>query len=171
MIRLALCPSAREMMAGDDSMQLQYVVNPAGFSDWPGLHRLLNECFAYMDGRIDPPSSLTRMTPEVLREKAGDETLVVVYSDEDLVACGFLRETDQTIYIGKLAVRPSHRKREYSVLSWILQRSWRGISTRRLWSWSRVSNWSRTTGPSARLGSSRPARAGMPATIRPPVSP
>ena len=92
-------------------MQLQYVVNPAGFSDWPGLHKLLNECFAYMDGRIDPPSSLTRMTPEILREKAGDETLVVVYSDEDLVACGFLRETDQTIYIGKLAVKPSHRKR------------------------------------------------------------
>ena len=91
--------------------KLRYLVDPAEFSDWSGLHELLKDCFAFMDGRIDPPSSLKQMTPDILREKAGEETLVVVLCDDDLVACGFLRETQEAIYIGKLAVKPTFRKR------------------------------------------------------------
>ncbi len=95
----------------DESVKLQYLVDSAEFSDWSGLHQLLKDCFAYMDGRIDPPSSLMRMTPDLLREKAGQETLVVALCNHELVACGFLRETDQTIYIGKLAVKQAFRRR------------------------------------------------------------
>jgi len=99
--------------------QLQYRVSPAGFSDWTGLYALLDACFAYMEARIDPPSSLKQMTPDSLREKAEEETLVAVLHDGALVACGFLRETDETIYIGKLAVKPTFRKR--GILRSILQ--------------------------------------------------
>ncbi|MEL6793708.1 MAG: hypothetical protein AAFP78_09655, partial [Pseudomonadota bacterium] len=34
--------------------------------DWTAVHRLLTDAFAYMDGRIDPPSSLHRMTEDDL---------------------------------------------------------------------------------------------------------
>lgn len=90
--------------------QLEYRVGAAGFSDWLGLHSLLTDCFGYMEGRIDPPSSLNRMTPDVLSRKALQETLVVVFHGKELVACGFLRDTDQGIYLGKLAVKPAFRK-------------------------------------------------------------
>jgi GNAT superfamily N-acetyltransferase len=90
---------------------LRYEVGPASFSDWAGLHRLLVDCFQYMEARIDPPSSLTRMTPETLRSKAESEMLVVVYAGDDLVGCGFLKETANSIYLGKLAVKPAYRKK------------------------------------------------------------
>jgi hypothetical protein len=64
-----------------------------------------------MDGRIDPPSSLTRMTPETLREKAGEEILIIVLDAGELIACGFLREAEESIYLGKLAVKAGFRKR------------------------------------------------------------
>lgn len=95
---------------GNDTAAFQYLVRPADFSDWTGLHELLRDCFAFMAGRIDPPSSFTRMTPESLREKANEEILIVVLSAGDLVACGYLRETAETIYLGKLAVRAGYRR-------------------------------------------------------------
>jgi hypothetical protein len=96
---------------GNDTAAYQYIVQPAEFSDWAGLHRLLHECFAFMDGRIDPPSSLTRMTPETLRENAGEEILIIVLDAGELIACGFLREAEESIYLGKLAVKAGFRKR------------------------------------------------------------
>ena len=92
-------------------MTLQYVTSPTCFSDWKGLHGLLHECFAYMESRIDPPSSLHRLSPELLRAKADEETLVIVLDDDALIGCGYLKETERMIYLGKLAVKPTHRKR------------------------------------------------------------
>ena len=42
-------------------------IEPAAsdFSDWAGLLRLLEEAFASMEGRIDPPSSVHRLTPAI----------------------------------------------------------------------------------------------------------
>ena len=34
--------------------------------DWPALLALIARAFAYMEGRIDPPSSLHRLTPQGL---------------------------------------------------------------------------------------------------------
>lgn len=88
---------------------IRFEIGADRFDDWAGLHRLLTTCFAYMEDRIDPPSSLNRMTPESLREKAGEETLVLGYCGADLVACGFLKETDGAVYLGKVAVLPAFR--------------------------------------------------------------
>jgi GNAT superfamily N-acetyltransferase len=81
------------------------------FQDWSALHALLVECFAYMEGRIDPPSSLTRMPPDVLAAKAREETLLVAVANGILIGCGYLSEQDDAIYIGKLAVAPPFRRR------------------------------------------------------------
>lgn len=95
---------------GRDLRRFQYLVRPQAFSDWQGLHDLLSVCFAFMEGRIDPSSSLNLMTPELLRRNADEQTLIVVLSDGELVGCGYLEETDDTIYVSKLAVKPAFRK-------------------------------------------------------------
>ena len=43
---------------------------PAGFERWEALLALIRTAFAPMDGVIDPPSSVHRLTPETLRAKA-----------------------------------------------------------------------------------------------------
>ena len=58
-----------------------------------------------------PPSSLHRLSPELLRAKADKETLVIVLDDGALIGCGYLKKTKRMIYLGKLAVKPAHRKR------------------------------------------------------------
>lgn len=79
--------------------------------DWTALHALLVDCFAGMEGRIDPPSSLSAMTPGTLRDKARHETLVTLWDGADLVGCGYLGDTGNSIHLGKLAIRPDHRGR------------------------------------------------------------
>ena len=48
-----------------------------GFEDFTALHELLVSAFAYMDERIDPPSSLHRLNSETLRDKAESEYLAL----------------------------------------------------------------------------------------------
>lgn len=80
-----------------------------------GVLALIRTTFAYMEGRIDPPSSMHRLTlDEVARQAAGSE----VWAVEDagrVVACVFLTPSgtagDGALYLGKLAVAVSHRGR------------------------------------------------------------
>lgn len=72
--------------------------------DWEALHSLLLSAYAYMDGRIDPPSSLLAMTCADLEQKAAAETLITARSEGDLVACLFCRPRGEWLYIGKMAV-------------------------------------------------------------------
>jgi GNAT superfamily N-acetyltransferase len=92
-------------------MAIQVSRADADFRDWDGLHALLTRSFAYMKGRIDPPSSLTRMSVETLREKAGEETLLLARDGETLVGCGYLRDDGATLYLGKFAVAQAYRRR------------------------------------------------------------
>lgn len=68
---------------------MRFELNPPDFNDWPSLHKLLVECFAYMDGIINPPSSIHKSTPESLRQKADKQTLLIVRDDDKIVACGY----------------------------------------------------------------------------------
>lgn len=78
---------------------------PASFDDWDALLSLILESFAYMEGRIAPPSSAHRLTPEALRDKARTEH--VYLSDNPLTGCAFFAEQPDALYIGKLAIAPS----------------------------------------------------------------
>ncbi|MDZ4088109.1 MAG: GNAT family N-acetyltransferase [Tabrizicola sp.] len=73
---------------------------------WPAILALLDEAFAYMDGRIDPPSSLRDLTPEALTRQARTGEVWVVGAP---VACVFLTPRPGVLYLGKLAVAASHR--------------------------------------------------------------
>lgn len=89
-----------------DNLQLRE--NPDN-ADWMALHALLHRAFAYMDGRINPPSSLHALTLQGLRDKASDEVLVTAHLDDTLVGCMFCRAETEWLYVGKVAVDPEHQ--------------------------------------------------------------
>ena len=69
--------------------------------DWPALLALIARAFAYMEGRIDPPSSLHRLTPQGLA--ASGEVWVL---GQPAQACMVLKPVEGALYLGKLAVEP-----------------------------------------------------------------
>lgn len=79
-------------------------------TDWTAVHALLAAAYAPMRGRIDPPSSLDRMTPGTLAEKAGRETVLLAFAP-DLAGCVFLEARPRSLYINKLAVAPAAQGR------------------------------------------------------------
>jgi ribosomal protein S18 acetylase RimI-like enzyme len=91
-------------------MPIRIVRAGGEFSDWAGLLRLLQDAFAYTDGRIDPPSSLHRMTPASLAAKAQEESLFLATEEGALVGCVFARRQEGSLYVSKLAVRQDRRR-------------------------------------------------------------
>jgi ribosomal protein S18 acetylase RimI-like enzyme len=86
-------------------------INPVDFDDARGLYDLLTDAYAFMEGRIDPTSFLTKMDVGDVAQKARDEDLVVVREDGRAVACLFGTGTGDTYEVGKIAVAATHRKR------------------------------------------------------------
>ena len=70
---------------------------------------LLSVAFAYMEGRIDPPSSLGRMGLAELRRAAMESELWVIEGAEGPLACVILTPQEDTLYMGKLAVAHAAR--------------------------------------------------------------
>jgi GNAT superfamily N-acetyltransferase len=75
---------------------------------WPAILALLQAEFAYMQGRIDPPSSLCDLTPAALSDHTRKGEIWVIGSPP--VACVFLTPRPSSLYVGKLAVAASHRR-------------------------------------------------------------
>jgi len=76
------------------------------FEDWQSLLNLLQSAFEYQHARINPPSSLNRLTLDKIAEKSMSEILLLAYRRQELVGCVFLREQPHALYVGKLAVLP-----------------------------------------------------------------
>jgi GNAT superfamily N-acetyltransferase len=79
-------------------------VRANGSYDWGAVLRLIRAAFADMDGRIDPPSSMHRLTAAEIAVQAETGEVWVI---EDLgvpVACVFLTVKPGCLYLGKLAV-------------------------------------------------------------------
>ncbi|MBR9764045.1 MAG: GNAT family N-acetyltransferase [Rhodobacteraceae bacterium] len=80
-------------------------------NDMGPVHALLTRAFAYMEGRIDPPSSLGRMPPEVLAREAAENELWILPPAEAPLACMVLSPKPDHLYLGKLAVAEAARGR------------------------------------------------------------
>jgi GNAT superfamily N-acetyltransferase len=93
-------------LSSNDGPLIEVVPQPPGFDDWAGLLALLRESFAYMDGRIDPPSSLHQLDTAKLAAKAAEEELVLAFDGGALVGCLFAAARGEVLYLGKIAVRP-----------------------------------------------------------------
>ena len=74
--------------------------------DFREIHDLLHRAYAYMDERIDPPSSLHRMSPDDFARKALEEDLIIARKGNRIVACLFAAEHGAHLYVGKIAVDP-----------------------------------------------------------------
>jgi GNAT superfamily N-acetyltransferase len=84
--------------------------NPADFEDFIALHALISDAFAFMEGRIDPPSSIMAMGPDDLRAKAMAEDFFLVRDARQPIACLFGKPQGAVYYVGKLAVAPAYRR-------------------------------------------------------------
>lgn len=93
------------MEAGQSGIRV--VARPDSFDDWDGLLALLREAFAFIDGRIDPPSSLHSFDAAKLAAKAAQEELVLAFVDGALAGCLFAIPRGDALNLGKIAVRPN----------------------------------------------------------------
>ncbi len=75
--------------------------------DWTSLLALIRAAFAYMDGVIDPPSSMHRLTEADIARQAEEGEVWVAGTPP--VACMFLTVKDDWLYLGKLAVASDQR--------------------------------------------------------------
>jgi len=74
------------------------------FQRWDELLALVLSSFAYMNDRIDPPSSALKLTPATLAAKARCEICYAAMEGDTLRGCVFLRPEEDCLYIGKLAI-------------------------------------------------------------------
>lgn len=88
------------------------IVSAGPTTDWRAVHGLLTRSFAYMERRIDPPSSLARMDADCLASQPG---MVLLATDAEtgpgLVGCLFARPRGGALYLGKIAVEPAYQGR------------------------------------------------------------
>jgi N-acetylglutamate synthase-like GNAT family acetyltransferase len=72
--------------------------------DFGPLLTLIRKSFAYMEGRIDPPSSMHRLTTASLAESAAKAEIWVAEETGAPVACMVLTPEPDILYLGKLSV-------------------------------------------------------------------
>ncbi|EAQ23611.1 GNAT family N-acetyltransferase [Roseovarius sp. 217] len=77
--------------------------------DLNAVHALLCRTFAYMEGRIDPPSSLAHLDVDALRVLAATSEIWVISERSYPIACMILTPQPDALYLGKLAVDAGHR--------------------------------------------------------------
>lgn len=80
--------------------------------DWAALRALIARAFAGMEGRIDPPSSLHRLTVADIAAQAVTGEIWVIGAPA--VACVFLTPMPHALYLGKLAVNPAVQRMGYA---------------------------------------------------------
>ena len=91
-------------------MKIVIIENPQNV-DWHALRAFVLNAFAYMDARIDPPSSIHRMDAKAFQQKALDETLVTANIEGKMIGCTFCRNEPEWLYVGKVAVDDKMRGR------------------------------------------------------------
>lgn len=78
--------------------------------DWAAILRLIHTEYAYMEGRIDPPSSMLQLTPDSIAQQAADGEIWVIENIQGRpVACMFLSPQPPELYLGKIAVSHGHQ--------------------------------------------------------------
>ena len=76
---------------------------------WHKVLTLIQTCFAYMDSRIDPPSSMHLLTVDAITKHAETGEVWVIEQENTPIACMFLTPKPHALYVGKLAVSENLR--------------------------------------------------------------
>lgn len=80
---------------------------PEGAAELAQVLDLIRRSFAAMEGRIDPPSSMHRLTLQTLSQQAHDGEIWCL--GDPVRACIFLTPKDDCLYLGKLATDAEFR--------------------------------------------------------------
>lgn len=75
---------------------------------------LLQTTFAYMEGRIDPPSSTHHLSQDDITRQAREAEVWALEDRGRVVACVFLSKQGDKLNLSKLAVATSHRGRGFA---------------------------------------------------------
>ncbi|MQQ07858.1 GNAT family N-acetyltransferase [Epibacterium sp. SM1979] len=78
-------------------------------SQLPETHALMQESFAFMEGRVQPPSSIKELTQDRLADLADNQEVWCLGAP--VAAAVVLSLRGDVLYIGKLAVHGDHRGR------------------------------------------------------------
>ncbi len=92
-------------------MDYGVLVNPNPPPAGQVLHRLLSQAFAHMEGRIDPPSSMSRLDVGGIESRLGMEDLVVARAGDRVVGCLFAAQDGDNYCLGKIAVAHAMRQK------------------------------------------------------------
>ena len=79
----------------------------ADAAELAAIHRLICGAFTYMDGLIDPPSSIKRFDLSVLRQHAAQRQLFAI--GQPPLAAMIMRPVGEMLYLGKIAVAEEMR--------------------------------------------------------------
>ena len=79
-------------------------------TDFEAVLALIQASFAYMESRIDPPSSMHRLTAASLAGHAREHELWLIQDGDDLCACMQFTRRPDCLYVGKLAVSTNYRR-------------------------------------------------------------
>ena len=72
---------------------------------------LVRLAFAAQSVQTEPPSSALKETPKTITHELAHGGGAVVHDGDAMVAAVLWREEDDSLYVGRLAVHPAHRRR------------------------------------------------------------
>lgn len=78
--------------------------------DWEALLALIRRAFAGMEGRIDPPTSLHKMTAQDLATHTGEVWVI----GRPARACMVLTPKPNALHLGRLSVDPTLQRKGYA---------------------------------------------------------
>ncbi|MGF1501370.1 MAG: GNAT family N-acetyltransferase [Paracoccaceae bacterium] len=79
--------------------------------DWTAVLDLLHAAFAPMEGRIDPPSSLARLSAADIATRARTGAVFLAEDRNRAIGCLFAEALPDALYCSKIAVASGHRGR------------------------------------------------------------
>ena len=85
------------------------IVRAHEWQDWEALLALIHRAFAFMEDRIDPPSSLNQLDAKALAKTAKAEICFLAHDGYRITGCVFCEPGEDHLYVGKLAVDPEHQ--------------------------------------------------------------
>lgn len=92
--------------------EIRLVPAPHGH-DWSDIVLFIKQNFAYMDGVIDPPSSVHRLTADMLASYSGE--IWLLEHQQALIGTIMLtpmqNQPQKRLYAGKIAIAPGYRDR------------------------------------------------------------
>jgi len=99
-------------MAEMEKTESLSLTNATAPYDWAAVLRLIQTEFAYMQGRIDPPSSIHDLTEASIAEQARTGEIWVIETRPNRpIACLFLTPHPPALYVSKITVAHAHRGR------------------------------------------------------------